>query len=107
MSPDFATSTREDWNFSDRAGSVSIPVRVFRMASLPELAGIPANPELRVVGVHLGSMEKDLDAIAAHFDQYPNFAVDTAARMEYLMAATPEKVRAFLIKLSGSCFVRH
>jgi len=56
------------------------------------------NPELRVVGVHLGSMEKDLDAIAKHFDQYPNFAVDTAARIEYLMAAPPEKVRAFVIK---------
>jgi predicted TIM-barrel fold metal-dependent hydrolase len=56
------------------------------------------NPDLRVVGVHLGSMEKDLDKIAAHFDRYPNFAVDTAARMEYLMIGPPEKVRAFLIK---------
>ena len=56
------------------------------------------HPKLRMVGVHLGSMEKDLDNIAAHFDRYPNFAVDTAARMEYLMIATPEKVRAFLIK---------
>jgi len=56
------------------------------------------NPDLRVVGVHLGSMEKDLDNIAAHFDRYPNFAVDTAARMEYLMIAPPEKVRGFLIK---------
>jgi predicted TIM-barrel fold metal-dependent hydrolase len=56
------------------------------------------NPHLRMVGVHLGSMEKDLDNIAAHFDRYPNFAVDTAARMEYLMIAPPEKVRAFLIK---------
>jgi predicted TIM-barrel fold metal-dependent hydrolase len=56
------------------------------------------NPNLRVVGVHLGSMEKDLDNIAAHLDRYPNFAVDTAARMEYLMIAPPEKVRAFLIK---------
>jgi predicted TIM-barrel fold metal-dependent hydrolase len=43
-------------------------------------------------------MEKDLDNIAAHLDRYPNFAVDTAARMEYLMIAPPEKVRAFLIK---------
>ena len=56
------------------------------------------NPNLRVVGVHLGSMEKDLDNIAAHLDRYPHFAVDTAARMEYLMIAPPEKVRAFLIK---------
>jgi predicted TIM-barrel fold metal-dependent hydrolase len=59
---------------------------------------LASNPELRVVGVHLGSMEKDLDAIAKHFDQYPNFAVDTAARMEYLMATPSEKVRAWLIK---------
>jgi predicted TIM-barrel fold metal-dependent hydrolase len=56
------------------------------------------NSHLRVVGVHLGSMEKNLDNIAAHLDRYPNFAVDTAARMEYLMIAPPEKVRAFLIK---------
>jgi hypothetical protein len=56
------------------------------------------NPNLRMVGVHLGSMEKNLDDISAHFDRYPNFAVDTAARMEYLMIAPPEKVRAFLIK---------
>jgi predicted TIM-barrel fold metal-dependent hydrolase len=56
------------------------------------------NPQLRMVGVHLGSMEKSLDNIAAHFDRYPNFAVDTAARMEYLMMAPPDKVRAFLMK---------
>ena len=56
------------------------------------------NPKLRMVGVHLGSMEKDLDGIASRLDRYPNFAVDTAARMEYLMLAPTEKVRAFLIK---------
>ena len=55
-------------------------------------------PKLRVVGVHLGSMEMDLDEIARHLDRYPNFAVDTAARMEYLMTAPHDKVRAFLIK---------
>ncbi len=59
---------------------------------------LAANPELRVVGVHLGSMEKDIDNIARHLDQYPNFAVDMAARMEYLMMAPTDKVRAFLIK---------
>lgn len=56
------------------------------------------NPDLRVVGVHLGSMEKDLDAIAMHFDRYPNFAIDTAARMDYLMLAPREKVRSFFLK---------
>lgn len=56
------------------------------------------NPNLRVVGVHLGSMEKDLDDIGRHLDRYPNFAVDTAARMEYLMYGDRQKVRAFLLK---------
>jgi predicted TIM-barrel fold metal-dependent hydrolase len=56
------------------------------------------NPHLRMVGVHLGSMERDLDNIANHLDRYPNFAIDTAARMEYLMLMPPEKVSAFLIK---------
>lgn len=56
------------------------------------------NPHLRMVGVHLGSMEKDLDNIARHFDQYPNFAIDMAARMEYLMLTPRDKVRAFLVK---------
>jgi predicted TIM-barrel fold metal-dependent hydrolase len=51
-----------------------------------------------VVGAHLGSMETDVDEIARRFDLYPNFAVDTAARMEYLMLAPREKVRNFLIK---------
>jgi predicted TIM-barrel fold metal-dependent hydrolase len=59
---------------------------------------LASNPKLRMVGVHLGSMEKDLDGIAQRLDRYPNFAIDTAARMDYLMIAPPEKVRAFLIK---------
>jgi len=59
---------------------------------------LAANPKLRMVGVHLGSMEKDLDGIGQRFDRYPNFAIDMAARMEYLMMAPPEKVREFLVK---------
>jgi predicted TIM-barrel fold metal-dependent hydrolase len=56
------------------------------------------NPDLRVVGVHLGSMESNLDELAEHLDRYPNFAVDTAARMGYLMFGNSDKVRSFLIK---------
>lgn len=56
------------------------------------------HPTLRVVGAHLGSMEVDVNQIAERFDRYPNFAVDTAARVPYLMRQSPEKVRAFLIK---------
>lgn len=56
------------------------------------------NPQLRVVGAHLGSMETDVDLIAQRFERYNNFAVDMAARMEYLMIQPHEKVRNFLIK---------
>jgi predicted TIM-barrel fold metal-dependent hydrolase len=56
------------------------------------------NHNLRMVGVHLGSMEKSLLDIAKHLDQYPNFAIDTAARMDYLMLTPGEDVRNFLIK---------
>jgi len=56
------------------------------------------HPNLRVIGAHLGSMEVDLDQLAEHFDRYPNFAVDTAARVPYLMLQPRKTVRAFLIK---------
>jgi predicted TIM-barrel fold metal-dependent hydrolase len=59
---------------------------------------VAENPKLRVVGAHLGSMEADLDELGRRFDRYPNFAVDTAARVPNLMVQSPERVRAFLIK---------
>lgn len=56
------------------------------------------NPHLRVVGAHLGSMESDVDLIAQRFDRYPNFAIDTAARVPHLEVQPTEKVRNFLLK---------
>ena len=56
------------------------------------------NPKLRVVGAHLGSMEDDLDGLAKHFDAYPNFAVDTAARVIHLVVQPSSKVREFILK---------
>jgi acetyl esterase/lipase/predicted TIM-barrel fold metal-dependent hydrolase len=53
---------------------------------------------LRVVGCHLGSMEHDVDEIAKRLEKYPNFAVDTAARLANLARQPREKVRAFLIR---------
>jgi predicted TIM-barrel fold metal-dependent hydrolase len=59
---------------------------------------VAENPDLRVVGAHLGSMETDVNEIAGRFDRYPNFAVDTAARVPYFMLQPRDKVRDFLIK---------
>jgi predicted TIM-barrel fold metal-dependent hydrolase len=56
------------------------------------------HPTLRVVGCHLGSMEEDVDQIARRLDRYPNFAVDTAARIRHLMLQPRDKVRAFLLR---------
>ena len=57
----------------------------------------PGSFNLSIATQHLGSMERDLDNIASHLDKSPNFAIDTAARMEYLLLMPPEKVSAFLI----------
>jgi hypothetical protein len=43
-------------------------------------------------------MEEDVDDIAKRFDLYPNFVVDTGARVDDLMVQRREKVRAFLIR---------
>jgi predicted TIM-barrel fold metal-dependent hydrolase len=56
------------------------------------------NPQLRVVGAHLGSLETNLDELGKRLDRYPNFAVDVAARTVYLTLQPREKAREFLIK---------
>jgi predicted TIM-barrel fold metal-dependent hydrolase len=58
-------------------------------------------PKLRFVGCHIGSMEWNLDMVAQHFDQYPNFYIDLAARIGHIQLHTlenKEKVRDFFIQ---------
>jgi len=55
-------------------------------------------PKLRVVGCHLGSDEDDLTRLAKRLDAYPNFAVDTAARVRYLARGDRDEAREFLIR---------
>ena len=62
---------------------------------------VAAHPGLRFVGAHLGSLEYDVDRIAAFLDEYPNANVDMAARMsqvQYQSVRDLEKVRGFFIK---------
>jgi predicted TIM-barrel fold metal-dependent hydrolase len=56
------------------------------------------NPNLRVVGAHLGSMESNLAELGRHLDMYPNFAVDMAARMPYLEMQPRATMVAFITK---------
>ncbi|MBE7463631.1 MAG: amidohydrolase family protein [Planctomycetes bacterium] len=59
---------------------------------------VERHPKLRVVGAHLASLEWDVDEMARRFERYPNFAVDTSARLWDLIEQPTEKVRAFFLK---------
>ena len=59
---------------------------------------LAANPDLKVVGAHLGSMEGDIPRIMTDLDRYPNFAVDLTARMPYLMKLPRAQAIAFFTK---------
>ena len=94
QSPDYGYyKDNPAWFVYGRAG---VPSKAAILAARDRL--LEQHPRLRVVGCHLGSMEEDVDDIARRLDRYPNFAVDTAARVVHLMRQPREKVRAFLIK---------
>jgi Amidohydrolase len=82
-----------EWNMAKVPGA---PSKAAVIASRDHL--LAENPKLRVIGAHLGSMESDVDLVAQRLDRYPNFAVDTAARVPHLTIQPRAKVRAFLIK---------
>lgn len=72
------------------------------------------HPDLRFVGVHLASLEWDVDRIADFLRRYPNVSVDLAARLSHLelqASRDREKVRRFFVEfqdriLYGSDFAR-
>jgi hypothetical protein len=62
---------------------------------------LDAHPRLHFVGVHLASLEWDVDRVAAFLDRYPKASVDLAARMPHLQRQAVngrDRVRAFFIK---------
>jgi predicted TIM-barrel fold metal-dependent hydrolase len=56
------------------------------------------HPTLVVVGAHLGSLEHDLEGIAARLEKYPNFNIEVAARTRNLTRHPSDKVRALFLK---------
>ena len=61
---------------------------------------IERHPNLRIVGAHLGSLDYDVAEIARRMDRYPNFAVDTSARLYSLSLHSREVVRQFITDYS-------
>jgi predicted TIM-barrel fold metal-dependent hydrolase len=59
------------------------------------------HPGLKFVGAHLGSLEWNVDSLAARLDRFPNMAVDMAARIVHLELQARDnwqKVHGFLLK---------
>ncbi len=59
------------------------------------------NPDLTFIGCHLGSLEWNVDSLAARLDRFPNMSVDMSARichLQYQSAKDRERVRDFCIK---------
>jgi predicted TIM-barrel fold metal-dependent hydrolase len=59
------------------------------------------HPEIKFIGAHLGSLEWSVDELAKRLDQFPNMAVDMAARITHLQfqaASNRDKVRDFIIR---------
>ncbi len=56
------------------------------------------HPTLRVVGAHLGSMEHSLEDIAMRLGRYPNFAIDTSARLGDLSMKPREELIEFITR---------
>jgi len=59
---------------------------------------IERHPDTIFIGAHLGNYPEDLAYVDDCLDRYPNFFVDTSARIGEIGRHPPEEVRAFFIK---------
>lgn len=66
-------------------------------------------PDLRLIGVHLGSLEWSVDELDKRLNKFPNIAVDIAARisgLQYQALTNWKDVRDFFIKYQEGLFMR-
>jgi len=82
-----------EWHLYGKAGYLSHADHIAARDHILELF-----PGLRVVGAHLGSLEHDVGLIAERLDRYPNFFVDTSARIPDLANQDRDVVREFLVR---------
>jgi predicted TIM-barrel fold metal-dependent hydrolase len=86
-------SNNPQWHMHGRAGA---PVKEAILSARDRV--LARLPKLRVVGCHLGSHEDDLKQLAKRLDEFPNFAVDTAARVRYFVSGDHAAARDFLTR---------
>lgn len=91
-------STQPQWHWYGRS---DVPSHARLIASRDAIA--QRYPHLTVVGAHYGSLESDLTEIAARFERYPNFFVDTSGRlvdMALQAGRDRQKVRELFLRYS-------
>jgi predicted TIM-barrel fold metal-dependent hydrolase len=89
-------SANPQWHW---CGRTDVPTHARLIASRDAIA--ERFPRLKVVGAHYGSLEFDVSEVAARFERYPNFHVDTSARLADVglqAARDHDKVRSFFIQ---------
>lgn len=59
---------------------------------------LAANPELTVIGAHMGSMAHDVSLVEERLEAYPNFFVEVGGRFPDLENQPRDSVRSFLIE---------
>jgi hypothetical protein len=82
-----------EWSMFNKPG---VPSKETILAARDHI--LERHPKLRLVGCHLGSDEEHWERLAKRLDRYPNFAVDTAARVRYFILGDHDKAREFLIR---------
>lgn len=85
-------STHPEWHMY---GKPDVPSHADHIAARDRV--VERHPKLSIIGAHLGSLEYDVGEIAKRFEQYPNFAVDTSARLEDLVRQDADRVRDFFM----------
>ncbi|MEX1018990.1 MAG: amidohydrolase family protein, partial [Litorilinea sp.] len=79
-----------DWHMAGKAG---FPTHAEIIAARDRM--LANHPGLTVIGAHLGSLEHDVDEVAARLDRFPDFNVDISARLADMIMQKSAKVRAF------------
>jgi predicted TIM-barrel fold metal-dependent hydrolase len=59
---------------------------------------VKKHPKTTFIGAHFGSMTFDLAGLAERLERYPNFHVESAARLRILGRLNPKAVRDFFVK---------
>jgi predicted TIM-barrel fold metal-dependent hydrolase len=59
---------------------------------------VARHPKVKFIGVHFGNAPEEPARVAAMLDKYPNYYIDTAARVPEIGRRSPAEMRQFFIK---------